>query len=233
MSQRALREIYLRGFERAVREGQPWTIMASYNKVNGTYSQDNYDLLTKVLRNDWGFKGIVMTDWIGKRADLPTPQEVHAGDNLLMPGYPDQVKDIVDGVKNGTIKMEDVDRNVREMLEYIVKSPKFRNYQYSNKPDLKADAVITRQASAEGMVLLKNNGALPMKNLKNIALFGVNSYDFFSGGLGSGCVNVPYVVDMVQGLKNAGVATTLKLGEYTEKTSDALPLNVSLNLLKQ
>ena len=209
VSQRALREIYLRGFERAVREGHPWTIMASYNKVNGTYSQDNYDLLTKVLRNDWGFKGIVMTDWIGKRADLPTAQEMHAGDNLLMPGYPDQVKDIVNGVKNGTVKMEDVDRNVREMLEYIVKTPKFRNYQYSNKPDLKADAAITRQASAEGMVLLKNNGVLPMKNLKNIALFGVNSYDFFSGGLGSGCVNVPYVVDMVQGLKNAGVAPTL------------------------
>lgn len=71
---------------------------------------------------------------------------MHAGDNLLMPGYPDQVKDIVEGVKNGTIKMEDVDRNVREMLEYIVKSPKFRNYQYSNKPDLKANAAITRQA---------------------------------------------------------------------------------------
>lgn len=220
VSQRALREIYLRGFERAVREGQPWTIMASYNKVNGVYSQDNYDLLTKVLRNDWGFKGIVMTDWIGKRSDLPTAQEVHAGDNLLMPGYPDQVKDIVEGVKNGTIKMEDVDRNVREMLEYIVKSPKFRNYQYSNKPDLKANAAITRQASAEGMVLLKNNGALPMKNLKNIALFGVNSYDFFSGGLGSGCVNVPYVVDMVQGLKNAGVATTPTLTNIYRKYVD-------------
>ena len=220
VSQRALRELYLRGFEMTVRKADPWTIMSAYNKVNGTYAQGHKQLLTTILRDDWGFKGIVMTDWIGKRSDLPTAQEVHAGDNLLMPGYPDQVKDIVEGVKNGTIKMEDVDRNVREMLEYIVKSPKFRNYQYSNKPDLKANAAITRQASAEGMVLLKNNGALPVKNLKTVALFGVNSYDFFSGGLGSGCVNVLYVVDMVQGLKNAGVATTPTLTNIYRKYVD-------------
>lgn len=217
VSQRALREIYLRGFERAVREAQPWTLMAAYNKINGTFDQGNYDLLTKVLRQDWGYKGIVMTDWIGKRDGLTTASEVHAGDNLLMPGYPDQVKDIMDGVNNGTIKQEDLDRNVREMLEYIVKSPAFRKYAYSNKPDLHAHAQITRQASAEGMVLLKNDGVLPVSALKTVALFGVNSYDFFSGGLGSGCVNVPYVVDMVQGLKNAGIATTPMLTDIYRK----------------
>lgn len=218
ISQRALREIYLRGFEKVVREAQPWTIMASYNRINGVFSQGNYDLLTTVLRKEWGFRGIVMTDWIGKRRDLPTAEEVHAGDNLLMPGYPQQTQDIIDAVKNGTLDIKDVDRNVRDMLEYIVKTPAFRHYKASGKPDLKAHAAITRQSSAEGMVLLKNdNSTLPIKDLKTVALFGVNSYDFLSGGLGSGAVNVPYVVDMVQGLKNIGVKTTTTLTDIYEK----------------
>ena len=218
ISQRALREIYLRGFEKVVREAKPWTIMASYNRINGIFSQGNYDLLTTVLRNEWGFRGIVMTDWIGKRSDLPSTEEVHAGDNLLMPGYPQQTHDIIDAVKNGTLDIKDVDRNVRDMLEYIVKTPSFRHYKASNKPDLKAHAAITRQSSAEGMVLLKNdNNTLPIKDLKTVALFGVNSYDFLSGGLGSGAVNVPYVVDMVQGLKNIGVKTTTALTDIYEK----------------
>lgn len=223
VSQRALREIYLRGFERVVREAQPWTLMSSYNKINGVFAQANHDLLTTILRKDWGAHCIVMTDWIGKRQDKPTSQEVEAGNDLFMPGYPAQVQDIVDGVKNGSIKMEDVDRNVRNMLEYIVKTPSFRHYKYSNKPDMKAHAAITRQASAEGMVLLKNdNNTLPVRGLKTVALFGVNSYDFFSGGLGSGCVNVPYVVDMVQGLKNIGVKTTPTLTDiYTKYVSYA------------
>lgn len=209
VSQRALREIYLRGFEMLVRHSQPWTIMSSYNKVNGTYSQMNKDLLTNVLRDDWGYKGIVETDWIGKRADLPTEQEVAAGNDLMMPGYPAQAEDIVTAVKDGRLSIQDVDRNVRRMLEYIVKTPRFNKYQFSNHPDLNAHAQITRQSSAEGMVLLKNeNHTLPISNLKTVALFGVSSYDFLSGGLGSGCVNVPYVVDMVQGLKNIGVSTT-------------------------
>ena len=218
ISQRALREIYLRGFEKVVREAKPWTIMASYNRINGIFSQGNYDLLTTVLRNEWGFRGIVMTDWIGKRSDLPTTEEVHAGDNLLMPGYPQQTHDIIDAVKNGTLDIKDVDPNVRDILEYIVKTPSFRHYKASNKPDLKAHAAITRQSSAEGMVLLKNdNNTLPIKDLKTVALFGVNSYDFLSGGLGSGAVNVPYVVDMVQGLKNIGVKTTTALTDIYEK----------------
>lgn len=209
VSQRALREIYLRGFEILVRHSQPWTIMSSYNKVNGTYSQMNKDLLTNVLRDDWGYKGIVETDWIGKRADLPTEQEVAAGNDLMTPGYPAQAEDIVTAVKDGRLSIQDVDRNVRRMLEYIVKTPRFNKYQFSNHPDLNAHAQITRQSSAEGMVLLKNeNHTLPISNLKTVALFGVSSYDFLSGGLGSGCVNVPYVVDMVQGLKNIGVSTT-------------------------
>lgn len=213
LSQRALRELYLKGFEMMVRKSNPWTIMSAYNKINGIYAQGNKDLLTNILRNDWGYKGIVETDWIGKREDLPVEQEVAAGNDLMMPGYPAQVKDIVNAVKSGKLDVNDVDRNVRRMLEYIVKTPRFRGYKYSGEPDLKAHAAITRQSSTEGMVLLKNNAALPIRGLKTVALFGVNSYDFMSGGLGSGAVNVGYSVDMVTGLKNIGVATTPQLTE--------------------
>ncbi|MBP5339237.1 MAG: glycoside hydrolase family 3 C-terminal domain-containing protein [Prevotella sp.] len=224
VSQRALRELYLRGFEIMVRQSKPWTLMSSYNVINGVYAQGNKDLLTDILRDEWGFNGIVMTDWIGKRPQLPTRQEVQAGNDLMMPGYPAQVKDIVDDVNQGRLDIKDVDRNVRRILEYIVKTPRFRGYKFSNKPDLKAHAAITRQSSTEGMVLLKNSETtlnksktaaptLPIRDLKRVALFGVNSYDFFSGGLGSGCVNVPYVVDMVQGLKNSGISTTPLLTE--------------------
>ena len=213
LSQRALRELYLKGFEMMVRKSNPWTIMSAYNKINGIYAQGNKDLLTNILRDDWGYKGIVETDWIGKREDLPVEQEVAAGNDLMMPGYPAQVKDIVNAVKSGKLDVNDVDRNVRRMLEYIVKTPRFKGYKYSGEPELKAHAAITRQSSTEGMVLLKNNAALPIRGLKTVALFGVNSYDFMSGGLGSGAVNVGYSVDMVTGLKNIGVATTPQLTE--------------------
>lgn len=213
LSQRALRELYLRGFEMMVRQSDPWTLMSAYNLVNGVYAQGDTALLTTILRDEWGFKGIVMTDWIGKRAKLPTTQETAAGNDLMMPGYAAQVQDIIEGVKSGRLSIGEVDRNVRRMLEYIVKTPRFKGYTFSNRPDLKAHAAITRQSSTEGMVLLKNNGVLPLNGIKTVALFGVNSYDFLSGGLGSGCVNVPYVVDMVQGLENSGMTTTPLLTE--------------------
>jgi len=219
VSQRAARELYLRGFEIAVRESDPWTIMASYNQVNGQYSMGNHDLLTKILREDWGYKGIVMTDWIGIRQGLPTISEVHAGNDLLEPGQPAQVEEIIKGVKEGKLDIADVDRNARRMLEYIVKTPSFHKYPASNTPDFKAHAAITRQSAAEGIVLLKNNGTLPWKEgtIKTVALFGENSYDFLSGGTGSGCVHPPYVVDMLQGLKNAGIQSSATLTEIYQK----------------
>lgn len=211
------------GFEIMVRKSNPWTLMSAYNKVNGEFAQGNKDLLTDILRKDWGFKGIVMTDWIGKRKGLLTTTEVTAGNDLMMPGYAEQAEDIVKGVKDGTVKIEDVDRNVRRMLEYIVKTPRFRGYKFSNRPDLKAHAQITRQSSTEGMVLLKNDGVLPIRNLKTVALFGVNSYDFMSGGLGSGAVNVPYVVDMVEGLEECGCSDDPAVDGYLSELCEICP----------
>ena len=231
LSQRAARELYLRGFEIAVRESNPWTIMASYNKINGEFSMGNHDLLTKILRDDWGYQGIVMTDWIGIREGLPTIKEVQAGNDLMEPGQPAQVQEIIEGVKSGKLAMADVDRNVRRMLEYIVKTPSFHKYPASNNPDFKSHAAITRQSAAEGIVLLKNNGALPFRTegnlspltshhsplIKTVSLFGENSYDFFSGGTGSGCVHPPYIVDMLEGLKNAGISSTPTLTDIYRK----------------
>ena len=219
VSQRAARELYLRGFEIAVRESDPWTVMSSYNQINGQYSMGNRDLLTKILREDWGFKGIVMTDWIGIREGLPTITEVQAGNDLMEPGQPAQVNEIIEGVKSGKLDIKDVDRNVRRMLEYIVKTPSFQKYPASNNPDFVAHAAITRQSANEGIVLLKNNGTLPWKNgsIKTVALFGENSYDFLSGGTGSGCVHPPYVVDMLEGLKNAGIKSSETLTDIYRK----------------
>ncbi len=214
LSKRAMREIYLRGFEIAVRESNPWTVMSSYNKINGIFAQESHELLTDILRTDWGFRGMVMTDWTGLRN---TAAQVHAGNDLMMPGYGSQTEDIINKVKSGKLSMADVDVCVRRVLELCTLSPKMQQFKASNTPDLKAHATITRQSAAEGIVLLQNNGVLPLKDIKTVALFGVNSYDFLHCGCGSGNVNVPYVIDMVQGLKNAGISTTKTLTDIYQK----------------
>jgi beta-glucosidase len=209
VSQRALREIYLKGFEIAVREGAPWTVMSSYNRLNGPFTQESKELLTTILRDEWGFNGIVMTDWTGMRN---TAAQIQAGNDLMEPGNESQIKDIIEKVKTGVLAESDLDICVKRILQYIVKTPAFRNYSFSNKPDLKAHAAITRRSATEGMVLLKNEGgALPMKNVKTLSVFGNTSYDFIAGGSGSGDVNKAYTIDLMQGLTESGLEVNPKL----------------------
>ena len=202
VSERALREIYLKGFEIAVKEAQPWTVMSSYNLINGTYASEREDLLTTLLRDEWGFKGFVMTDWFG---GINTVAQMRAGNDVLMPGLVYQTEDIVKAVADGSLSKDELDRNVERVLNIILLSPAFKNPSYTEKPDLQASAQIGREAAAEGMVLLKNdNHALPFGGPAKVALFGNSSYDPIAGGTGSGDVNKKYVVSLDQGLSAAG-----------------------------
>lgn len=211
---RALRELYLKGFEIAVKESDPWTVMASYNKLNGGYTQQSKDLLTTILRDEWGFGGIVMTDWGAKNG---TENAVIAGNDLMEPGMDFEIQRIVEGVKNGTIPQADVDRNVRRMLEFIVRTPRFQGYKYTNKPDLTGHASLVRKATPEGLVLLENNGVLPFKGVKKVALYGVGSYDFIAGGTGSGNVNKAYVRNLEEGLNVNGYEVDKEISEWYAK----------------
>ena len=202
ISQRALREIYLKGFEIAIKESKPWTVMTSYNYINGTYSSESKDLVETILRDEWGYEGTVMTDWFGGKDGAI---QMWAGNDMLQPGKAEQFDSIVAGVKSGKLSEADLDRNIQRILNLIEKSPRFQGYKFSNKPDLKAHAEVTRQSAAEGMVLMKNGGVLPFtEKIKNVALYGITSYDFIAGGTGSGNVNHAYVVSLLDGLKNGG-----------------------------
>lgn len=206
ISPRALREMYLRSFEIAVKESRPLTVMSAYNMINGQQCMESRDLLTTILRDEWGFDGIVMCDWASP-GWRKSAVEIYAGNDLLTPGSQIQRQEIIDAVNTGELDEKDLDVCVKRILEYVVRTPRYKGYKYSDKPDLAAHAQVARAAATEGMVLLKNEaGTLPFRaDGKSVGLFGITSYDFIAGGTGSGNVNRAYVVSLLEGLENAGV----------------------------
>ena len=223
VDERTLREIYLKGFEISTRKGQPWTVMSSYNKLNGTYTSESRWLLTDVLRAQWGYQGVVMTDWFGGTNAVA---QMQAGNEMLMPGTGKQRAAILAAVGSGALDEAVLDRNVQRVLELVLRSRAFKQLPHSDQPGLLGNARISRSAATQGMVLLKNEaGALPLPANASVALLGHGSYEVNIGGTGSGDVNEAYAITLVRGLENAGFsnaggleqAYTRYIGEETAK----------------
>jgi len=218
VSERALREIYLKGFEIAVRKSKPWTVMSAYNKLNGKHCSQNEWLLTRVLRCDWGFEGFVMTDWFAK--DDPV-EMMRAGNDMIMPGKAhqvdpsrkDEVEAIINAVREGRLDEETLIRNVKNILRVLVNSPSFKGYAYSNKPDLDAHARVAYEAGVEGVVLLKNDGVLPVGKDARIALFGTGQIETIKGGTGSGDTHPRYVISILDGMRERRLSIDEELAE--------------------
>lgn len=203
--ERALREIYLPAFKAAVEEADPWTVMASYNKINGIFATENYYLLNEILKEEWGYKGFVVSDWTAVHSTVPVGK---VGMDLEMPG-PAKFLDekLVKAVKNGEVSQEAIDDKVRRILRIIYKSGSFDNKKIpSDKPlNNPEHAKIAREAATEGMVLLKNqNKILPIdpKRLKKIAIIGPSASIARIQGGGSAHVNPYYKISPLEGIKN-------------------------------
>ncbi len=220
VDEQALREIYFRGFRIALQESQPWALMTAYNKLNGTYTSQDPLLLKNILRDEWGFEGLVMSDWLSGDDSVA---QLKAGNDLIMPGRPENREEITRGLADGSLGEADLDDNLRRILPTILKSRSAQSYPYSDKPDLQANATIARQAAAEGVILLKNQDAtLPLVNIEKAAVFGNTSYDFISGGTGSGDVNEAYTVSLVEALGANGIAIEPGLQQaYADYAVDA------------
>jgi beta-glucosidase len=152
---------------------------------------------------------MVMTDWT---SGTDWVNQMYAGNEMIMPGEKKQAEELLKAVRDGRLDEKVLDENVSCILEYILKTPRFKEYHYSNKPNLKANALVALQAAEEGMVLLKNDqNTLPFKKVKEVALFGKTSYHFITGGTGSGEVNYNHAVSLQEGLENAKYKLTVPL----------------------
>jgi beta-glucosidase len=215
VDERTLRELYLRGFEIAVREGRPWTVMSSYNRINGTYTSEDPALLTGILREQWGYDGLVMTDWFG---GSDAALQMKAGNDLLMPGTEGQRQKLAAALASGALDEATLDRNVRRVLELILKTPAFSGATQAATVDLEAGARVARAAGAEGMVLLENERSrLPLAKSARVALFGNGSYDTLRGGTGSGNVNAAHSVSLAAGLAAAGYGVDAALEQQYQE----------------
>ncbi|MFC4322394.1 beta-glucosidase [Litchfieldia salsa] len=240
VSQRALRELYLRGFEIAVKESKPLAVMSAYNQINGVPASENKELLTTILRKEWNFNGFVMTDWFAGKDPIA---QMRAGNDLIMPGEQKHITRLIHAVKSGLLDEEILDRNIKHILKTVVKTPSFKGYEYSNQPNLEEHAQVARKVASEGMVLLKNDEkTLPLDKNAKIGLFGNTQIETIKGGTGSGIVQAKYTVSIAEGLEKQGFklhqgllssykAYVLSLRQLPEYKSKPGPLGIEFGLV--
>ncbi len=214
ISQRALREIYLRGYEIAVKESKPKAIMTAYNKLNGFYTPEIPELLQNIVRKEWGFDGLYMTDFDMHYGDVIA--QARAGINMIMGGSKYEHEEITEAIKNKTLDESTLDENLIYSMKLKLSSPSMKGYIPSMKPNLEAHAKIARKAAGEGIVLLKNkNKTLPLDKGKTIAVFGKISYYLIAAGTGSGGIRSnKYAITVNEGLKSANFNILEEMEKY-------------------
>ena len=223
LSQRAIRELYLKNFEIAVKESNPWSIMTSYNRSQGKYTCEDRDLTETILRDEWGWNGLVMSDW---NAGKDAVASIKAGNDMLQPGQAKQREALLAAAKDGSLSMDLINLSVKRTLEFVLKCHTPNGYVYANETDLKGHAQLVRQLGAESMVLLKNAGNTlpytanhsPLTPNHSIALYGVTSYEMVPAAMGFGGTNVgPYIVSMVEAVRKAGMRADMTLANTYKK----------------
>ncbi len=188
VDERSLREIYLPAFEKAIKQAQPWTVMCSYNKVNGVFASEHHELLTEILKEEWGFEGLVVSDWGAVRNRVAA---LKAGLDWEMPGPQDRrVKAVVDAVRSGELDEAVLNESVRRILRIVFKAketPKVGSF------DVDAHHELAHKIASEGMVLLKNDGILPLQGQQHIAVIGRSAENAHFQGGGSSHINTTKV----------------------------------------
>ena len=200
VTERALREIYLKAFAMTVRDALPYTVMSSYNLINGTRVAVSYDLLTTYLREECGFDGMVMSDW-GSGGSVV--EKVNAGNDLNMPGNADDPALIMAAAKDGTLDLAMLDKACANVLGLVVKSPVFTGIEGDKKIDYTKHCSLSAEAAAQTMVLLQNDGTLPLGSGQTLAVFGNGAYATVYGGAGSGSVSGKKMISIAEGLNRA------------------------------
>jgi len=198
--ERTMREIYLAQFEAAVKEAQPWTVMCSYNRINGTYASQHDTLLNKILKGEWGFEGFVVSDW---GANHTIFESVQNGLDLDMPGPARYYKMLAESVQNRQIEEEAIDKAVRRILRIVIKSGRIDGTTSKGSVNTPEHQALARKLAEEAITLLKNDGGvLPVsKQAKTVAIIGPNASEAVIEGGGSSHVDPPYRVSPLEALK--------------------------------
>ena len=186
VDERTFREIYLTAFEIAIKEGKSKSIMSSYNLINGTFANENEHLLVDILRKEWGFKGLVVTDWGGNNDGVAS---LKCGNQLEMPGTPDRAEYILKAIEDGSLDESVLDDNIDTLLDVIFDTMENGVNKAPEKFDVEDHHLFAQKCAEESAVLLKNNGVLPLNNETKVSFIGDFLYLPRYQGAGSSIVN--------------------------------------------